>query len=193
MKNNARYIPALNFDWLTPLYDPLVKWFMPESKIKNRLITEARIGPRQRVLDVGCGTGTLAILIKEAHPNSEIIGLDGDPRILEIARGKARKSDSEITFENGVATHLPYADNSFDRVFSSLVFHHLTTENKRLATIEASRVLGAGGELHVADFGGANKDLPEMLNEAGFEEAREYSQFRTIFGTVSLWSASHAN
>jgi ubiquinone/menaquinone biosynthesis C-methylase UbiE len=189
MNKNERYIPALNFDWLTPLYDPLVKWFMPESKFKNRLVMEARIQPGQRILDVGCGTGTLAVLIKQAHPDAEVIGLDGDARILEIARRKANQTDVEITFEKGFAFQLPYADKSFDRIFSSLMFHHLATDNKRSTVSETLRVLNTGGELHVADFARPNKDLPAMLREAGFKESREYARYRTIFGTVRLWSA----
>jgi SAM-dependent methyltransferase len=65
MKRGEKYIPALGFDWLTPLYDPLVKWLMPESKFKSHLVRQACIQAGQRVLDVGCGTATLTVLIKQ--------------------------------------------------------------------------------------------------------------------------------
>lgn len=189
MEKNEKYIPALSFDWLTPLYDPLIRWFMPESKFKTRLVKQAHIQGGHRVLDLGCGTATLTILIKQTHPDAEVIGLDGDAKILEIARKKAAQVGAEITLEKGMAFHLLYADNSFDRVLSSLVLHHLTVENKQRALAEVFRVLEPNGELHVADFRRPNKSLPPMLREVGFEEVEEYAKYRTIFGTLSLWRA----
>jgi ubiquinone/menaquinone biosynthesis C-methylase UbiE len=144
----AKYIPAMGFDLLTPLYDPFVKWFMPESKFKKHLIEQARIRPGQRVLDLGCGTATLTILIKQAHPHAEVTGLDGDAKILKIARRKVARAGVEITLHEGMAYQLTYSDKSFDRVVSSLVFHHLTAEGRRRALSEAFRVLQPGGELH---------------------------------------------
>src|SRR5215210_7233949 len=189
MKKNEKYIPALNFNWLTPLYDPLVRWFMPESKFKSQLVKQAHIQLGQRVLDLGCGTATLTVLIKQTHPDVEVFGLDGDAQVLEIARKKAVKAGVEITLHEGLAFQLPYADKSFDRVLSSLMFHHLTTENKRLALSEVFRVLRPGGELHIADFRKPNESLPTMLREAGFEQVKEYAKYRTLFGTLSLWRA----
>jgi len=189
MKRGENYIPALGFDWLTPLYDPLVKWFMPESKFKSHLVKEACVQAGQRVLDVGCGTGTLTIIVKQTHPDAEVFGLDGDAGILEIARGKATRAGVEVTLLEGLAFQLPYADKSFDRVLSSLMFHHLTTENKRLALSEVFRVLEPDGELHIADFRKPNESLPTMFREAGFEQVKEYAKYRTLFGTLSLWRA----
>jgi ubiquinone/menaquinone biosynthesis C-methylase UbiE len=85
---SAKYIPAVSFDWLTPLYDPIMQVFMPEKAFKRCLVEQMRIEKGHRVLDLGCGTATLAILIKKAHPDAEIVGLDGDQKILEIARTK---------------------------------------------------------------------------------------------------------
>ena len=189
MKRSENYIPALSFDWLTPLYDPLVKWFMPESKFKSHLVKEACVQAGKRVLDVGCGTGTLTIIVKQTHPDAEVFGLDGDAKVLEIARRKAAKAGVEVTLREGLAFQLPYADMSFDRVLSSLMFHHLTTENKRLALSEVFRVLQPDGELHIADFRKPNESLPTMLREAGFEQVKEYAKYRTLFGTLSLWRA----
>ena len=94
-----------------------------------------------RVLDLGCGTGTLTIMIKQAHPEAEVVGLDGDPAVLEIARTKAMQAGVKISLDHGMAFHPPYQDNSFDRVLSSLVIHHLTTENKQRAMHEIYRIL----------------------------------------------------
>src|SRR2546423_7565222 len=118
MKRSEKYIPALGFDWLTPLYDPLVKWFMPESKFKSHLVRQACIQAGQRVLDVGCGTATLIVLIKQTQPDAEVFGLDGDAKVLEIARRKAMKAGVEVTLQEGLAFQLPYADVSFNRVLS---------------------------------------------------------------------------
>jgi SAM-dependent methyltransferase len=78
MSEHNRYIPALSFRWLTPLYDPLLRWGMREKTFKRRLITQANIQPGQRVLDLGCGTGTLTILVKLLYPDANVVGLEGE-------------------------------------------------------------------------------------------------------------------
>jgi len=114
----ARYIPALRFDWLTPLYDPLLRWVMREERFKRILVAQAGLQTGQRALDLGCGTGTLTIMLKRAYPGADVVGLDGDPRVLEIARRKAAEAGVGIAFDLGMAFDLPYLDNSFDRVVS---------------------------------------------------------------------------
>ena len=205
------YIPALSYDRLTPLYDPLVGTLLRDSVFKRRLVEQAHITAGQRVLDLGCGTATLTILIKTLHPRAEVIGLDGDAKVLRIARSKARRSRVEITLDHGMAFDLPYPDGCFDRVLSSLVFHHLTTEDKRRTGREIVRVLRPGGELHVADFGsphnrlmyltslvirrfeqvGDNVEgrLPGMFRDAGLAEVTEIARYATIFGTLVLHKA----
>ncbi len=153
MEENERYIPALSFNRLTPLFDPVIRWSMRELELKRRLIKQARIEPDHRVLDLGCGTATLTILIKQTHPTADVVGLDGDRRILAMAAAKAEKADVNLTLDHGLAFELPYPDQSFERVVSSLVIHHLTTENKRRTFKEIYRVLRPGGELHILDFG----------------------------------------
>ena len=209
--NRDTYIPALRYRWLTPLYDPVMRWFMRESTFKRRLVEQAQVGKGHRVLDLGCGTATLAILIKKAQPDAEVIGIDGDPTILEIARDKVRKEGLEIPLYEGMAFDLPCRDNYLDRAFSSLVFHHLTRDDKIRTLREILRVLRPKGELHVADFGKPQNDLmyiislitrhfeeasdnvqgllPGMIHDAGFERVEETARYMTIFGTLSLYRA----
>ncbi|HEX5709111.1 MAG TPA: class I SAM-dependent methyltransferase [Pyrinomonadaceae bacterium] len=189
MSENGKYIPALSFDWLTPLYDPLVKWLMPETKFKTRLVRDAQIQAGHRVLDLGCGTATLTLLIKQIHPDAEVVGLDGDDKILNIARRKVAQSGAAVTLQRALAFALPYADGSFDRVLSSMVLHHLTPDDKRRTLAEVSRVLGPRGEFHVVDFRRQNKSLPGMFRETGFARVEEYAEYATLFGTLALWRA----
>ena len=83
-----KYIPALGYDWLTPFYDFLFRLTLPERKFRNQLIEQARIDKDYRILDVGCGTGTLVIRIKKNYSESKVIGLDVDKKVLEIAKSK---------------------------------------------------------------------------------------------------------
>lgn len=203
-----KFIPALGMDLLTPLYDPLL-WLMREKRFKNDLIEQARVINGNRVLDVGCGTGTLAMMIKEIYPETEVVGLDADSKILGIARAKAAKAGINLTLDHGMADQLPYEDNSFDRVLSSLFLHHLTTENKRRTLREVFRVLSSGGRFDVVDFGlprtfysrllarfTANSEevaanvqglLPEMFSGVGLENVAETKQFMTVAGALSFY------
>jgi ubiquinone/menaquinone biosynthesis C-methylase UbiE len=103
---------------------------MPESRFKRQLVVDANIQSHARVLDLGCGTATLTILIKTMHPDADVVGVDGDAKILELGRQKAVRAELEMNLTRAMAFNLPYADSSFDRVLSSLMFHHLTRENK---------------------------------------------------------------
>ncbi|MDO8686508.1 MAG: methyltransferase domain-containing protein, partial [Clostridiales bacterium] len=210
-KTNNNYVPALRFGLLTQLYDPVMKLTVPEDKIKNSLVQQANIEKDKRILDLGCGTATLTILIKKFHPDAEVIGLDGDPKILEIARSKVSESGFDIALDTGMAFELPYPDQYFDRVFSSLMIHHLTRENKERTLKEVFRVLKPGGELHVADFGKPQNVimyaislvmrrleetqdnikglLPEMFHDACFVQIHETARYMSIFGTISLYRA----
>ena len=159
--NEKRYIPVLSFRWLTPLYDPLLKWVMREETFKRKLVQQANIQPQMKILDLGCGTGTLTLMLKHAHPEAEITGMDGDSQVLDIARQKSRGKD--IQWDEGLASSLPYPDSVFDRVVTSLVIHHLVTDDKRRAFKEIYRVLKPHGELHVLDFGTPHSSLTRFM------------------------------
>lgn len=208
------YIPALRFDWLTGIYDPVVALTTRERTFKSRLIKLAGIHDEFEVLDIGCGTGTLGIWIKEFVPNSKVTCLDGDAKILSIAKSKAKKSRVEITFDQGLSFDMPYQDSKFDRVLSSLFFHHLTTINKERTLEDIFRVLRPGGELHIADWGKpgnvvmrllyyqiqfldgfqTTEDnvrglLPELMESAGYQKISINDEVSTMFGTMTLYSA----
>lgn len=125
--------PALSYDLLTPLYDPLLRLVLRESKIKTALVGRARPEPNQRALDLGCGTATLTLMLKRRCRDSVVVGLDGDPAILRVAARKARRADGPLPLVCGFAERLPFPDRSFNRVISCLVFHHLDQATKRRA------------------------------------------------------------
>lgn len=207
----AKYVPALGYDALTPLYDAVVRLTVREKKFKTALIGQANFADGQRVLDLACGTGTLAVLIKQAYPKTEVIGIDGDAKILAIAERKASQNGVAVQFDEGLSFALPYASESFERVVSSLFFHHLTRADKSKTLREVLRILKPEGELHIADWGapsdfpmriasrgiemldGAETTadnfkglLPLLVSEAGFRKTEETMHFDSLFGTIRL-------
>ena len=106
----------------------------------------------KKVLDVGCGTGSFSVLIKQMAPAVDIVGLDGDPQILEIARSKAKIDGLDIHFDQGLSSNLPYPDASFDMVLTSFMLHHLVRDDKRKTAEELYRILRPGGLLFGVDF-----------------------------------------
>lgn len=211
---DAGYLPALRFKALTPAFDAVVRATVRERTFKPALVEQAALAGGQRVLDLGAGTGTLAIMAKRDQAGSEVVGVDPDPEILEIARTKAASAGVDVAFDQGSATDLPYEEDSFDRVLSTLVFHHLTPADKRAALAEIARVLRPGGELHIADwtkpadplqralalqtrlFDGFERtrenlagELPGLISQAGLGDVRERRRLRTWWGTLGLLSA----
>ncbi|MBZ0169785.1 type 11 methyltransferase [Candidatus Methylomirabilis lanthanidiphila] len=208
------YVPALGWNILTPLYDPLVRLTTREMSFKSRLLDEAGIDETARILDVGCGTGTLLLLTRRRSKSLLAIGLDGDMNVLGIARSKAHRRAEKITLIQAFCFNIPFADGAFDRVLSSLMLHHLTRSEKVRTLQEVVRVLRPGGELHVADWGQPHNllmrvlafsvrlgdsfartadniegRLPALFRDAGLENISETARFATLFGTLSLYRA----
>ena len=146
------YLPAAGHDWTLPLYDPMVR-LMGGDAARRRLIEQAGLGAGDRVLEIGCGTGSLLTVIARTHAAVDITGLDPDPKALARARRKADAISAPVRLDRGFSDALPYPEGSFDRVFSCFMLHHLADADEKLRTIrEAARVLEPGGRLHVLDF-----------------------------------------
>lgn len=210
----TKYIPALRFKWLTPLYDFLINSTMPERKIKQALIETATIPAGAKVLDFGCGTATLTIMVKELSPAAKVTGIDVDKEILDKAIQKVKEKKLDIFLLDYDGKHLPFQRNVFDRTISCLVFHHLDTDTKQNMLAEIFRVLNKDGQLLIADFGrskswvqrtlfnlirgldgfkstdaNAKGLLPELISDAGFENITINKRFKTMFGEVQIFSA----
>jgi ubiquinone/menaquinone biosynthesis C-methylase UbiE len=210
-KTRKTYIPAAGHDWALPLYDTIVK-LLGFDQARRSLIDQAAIRPGHRILDIGCGTGTLVTLIKRLYPDVDVIGLDPDPKALARARRKAEAAAVSIQFDQGFSDELPYPDASFDRVFSSFMLHHLQSGEKENALSEVRRVLKPGGSLHLLDFGGpgsgkegflarllhSSHDLRDnfdgrivtLMSQAGLADPKEVSHRVTLFGSIAYYQAS---
>jgi SAM-dependent methyltransferase len=211
--NRSRFVPALGRLGVR-FYDPLVRWTAREVRFKERLLDFAAVGVGERVLDLGCGTGTLAIRACQRQPAARVFGIDADPRMIERARRKADGAGVELELQPGSATGLPYGDRSCDVVLSSLLFHHLGRDAKRAAFEEIARVLVPGGRVVIADWGAPTDPLmralflivqlvdgfettadnvegrlPAMLRAAGLVNVRERDTFRTVYGSLVLLDA----
>lgn len=212
--SDGDFVPALRVPVLTRFYDPVVAVTTREAAFKRQLIEQASPEAGDKILDLGCGTGTLALLIKQTEPEAELFGLDADPEMLARARAKAEESGLAIQFTEGLSNKLPYEDASFDQVVSTLFFHHLKLDVKEQTAAEISRVLRPGGELHVADWGRPSDPLmhglstsirlldgfeptrdnlsgalPSIFEQAGLANAEQTGQLRTIFGTMAFYRA----
>ena len=185
-----KYIPALSYRFLTPFYDFIQKYVVRDTRYKSLLVVQANIQPGHRVLDLGCGTGTLAIMAKLAQPAAEVVGLYADPDMLKVAKYKSSLQNVPVKFDVGFTNQLPYPDESFDRVLSSIMIHHLKTPDKWQTAREVYRVLKPGGQLHIIDFGKPvtwyGKLLGPLLHK--FEEANDNidGKLPEIFGAPGL-------
>jgi ubiquinone/menaquinone biosynthesis C-methylase UbiE len=149
------FVPGMGVDWLLPIYDPFTR-LLRLDRARRNLLLQADLRPSHRVLDIGCGTGSLVVLAKQLSPDVEVVGVDPDEKALTRAARKAQRAGASIQFDRGFSDALPYADGSFDRVFSSFMFHHLERDEKERTLREIQRVLKPGGSLHLLDFGGPN-------------------------------------
>ena len=210
MTEARAYVPAAGHDWLLPLYDPLLR-LLGDARHKRALIQAADIRPGHRVLDLGCGTGALTLLIHEQCPDAKLVALDPDPKALALARRKAERVGADIDWHQGFADALPFEDASFDRIVSSLVFHHLPPDVVRATLPELRRVLRPGGSVWVLDFGHGGTHglhgwmarfvshqhgdedvagaLPALMQAAGLEGAEATPGPRTLMGPLVLTRA----
>ncbi|HLF03966.1 MAG TPA: methyltransferase domain-containing protein [Dehalococcoidia bacterium] len=126
--------------------------FGRDKAIREKLIELAAPAPSEKVLDAGCGTGTLAIAIKPLVGAGEVHGIDASPEMIQVSKEKSTKVGSDIDFQVALIEAIPFPDASFDLVTSSLMLHHLPDDLKAKGFLEIRRVLKSGGRFMAMDF-----------------------------------------
>jgi ubiquinone/menaquinone biosynthesis C-methylase UbiE len=136
-------------------YDLMV-WLISlgrERVFREKLLRPAHLVRGESVLDVGCGTGSLAIAAKhQVGSDGRVVGVDASASMLARAKRKAEKSRLDITFKQAAAQALPFPDAQFDVVCSSLMLHHLPRKDRATSVREMARVLRHGGRVLVVEF-----------------------------------------
>jgi ubiquinone/menaquinone biosynthesis C-methylase UbiE len=196
-------------------YD-LMEWFIDTfvfrgqlRELRCRAANLARMQPGEQVLDVGCGTGTLAIEVaRRVDRAGRVAGVDPGTEQIARARAKAARRNVPIEFQIGVIEQLPFPDQTFDVVLSTLMMHHLPAGVKRQGLVEIARVLKPGGRLVIADFthrsdrqgqaarfhagGSRMHDLAAIVSEAGFShletEEMQPPRFSAFPGAGFVWA-----
>lgn len=216
MKFEKSFTPALGTHRLTLVYDFVVAMLTRESVWRRRLVRQ--VGPilGDRIVDVGCGTGSLAILLKQQSIDADVIGIDPDPAVIGRARKKAVKAGTQVKWLRGFLTkNLVNAIYPATKVVSSLVLHQTPLEEKQQILDSAFELLEPGGELHIADYGlqrsqimrflfrqtvqrldgvedtqpNADGILSSLISRAGFIEVTENEVIRTVTGSISIYQA----
>lgn len=211
---NGGFTPALGHAALTPFYDAAIALMTRERVWRDAFIDQIAPKPGDVIVDVGCGTGTLALMLKRRAPDAHIVGLDPDAAVLARARDKAARARLEVRFEQGLAHEaMRFADLNVNKIVSSLVFHQTPIAEKRAGLAAMCTVLTRGGEVHIADYGlqrtrlmralfrqiqqldgyanttpNAQGVLPSLMHEAGFANVRETRVVPTPSGSISLYA-----
>jgi len=216
MTKKRDFTPALGFSRLTPVYDLVIGLLTRERRWRRLLVERIDPLPGEKILDVGCGTGSLAILLKTRQPAAHVAGIDPDETVLAIARRKAAARSAEVFFIEGfLAADILGMTGPFDKIVSSLVFHQVPLEEKARILSLMHDGLVPGGTLHVADYGlqrstlsrllfratvqqldgvadtqpNADGVLPELMKTVGFADVAEDLSIATVTGSISLYSA----
>lgn len=146
-----------------------------ERRFRETLLEPARLQQGESVLDIGCGTGTLAIAAKRRVGESALVhGIDASPEMVVRAQRKAKRAGVGVVFEIARAQSLPFPDARFDVVLSTVMLHHLPRVARVLAVREARRVLKPGGRLLAVDFvRGSGKGLRAHFHRHGRVDPRD--------------------
>lgn len=208
---------SAGFRCLTPLYDLAIGLVTREQVWHSLLIQQISPESGDRIVDVGCGTGSLAIRLKSHVPAATVIAIDPDPSVLRIARRKAARLRIEVDWREGFLTQSVAQElGPIDKVVSSLVFHQVPLVEKSEILESIRALLVPGGQLHIADYGqqrstvmrvlfrstvqlldgvedtrpNADGRLLELIRSAGFAHVRESLAVPTLTGSVSLYRAT---
>lgn len=220
MQSDLTYTPAAGHQWLTPFYDVGVAALTREHRWRSALIAQVRPGAGDVIVDVGCGTGSLLVRLGQVAPSVRLIGIDPDPAVLAHARKKVAVAGLSVELHIGFARQAAelLEGRRPTKVLSSLVFHQVPMEEKVAALAAMYAALGAGGEMHVADYGlqrtplmralfraviqnldgrvntepNARGVLPDLMREAGFRSVEETLVIPTLSGSLSLYRGVRA-
>jgi ubiquinone/menaquinone biosynthesis C-methylase UbiE len=188
---NSRPLPRTTgkvFHWPRS-YDLLLRvlWGGAEAAYREKVIELARLQPGETVLDVGCGTGTLAIAAgRRVGPAGRVHGIDASPAMIARARRKAAAARVAVVFKTAIAEVLPFADATFDAVVSTTVLHCLPDAARRQSVAEMRRVLKPGGRLLAVDFGGPAHDRRSLIGHLSHHRRFDLSEVIPLLRDVGL-------
>jgi ubiquinone/menaquinone biosynthesis C-methylase UbiE len=150
--------------------------FGKDGAIRKAALEAAQVRPGERVLDVGCGTGSLAIDAKaEVGSTGEVHGIDAAPEMIAVARRKAAKKELDVRFQVGLIEEIPFPDGQFDLALNSFVLHHLPDDLKRAGFAQIRRVLKPGGRFLAVDFASTGGGLfGHLMSLFGHKVAQDY-------------------
>jgi len=193
-------------------YDRAIRTWTREQRWRGAMLDLLAARPGETITDVGCGTGSFAILLKQRHPNVSVIGIDPDAEALGIARDKSATASVMVDWRQGFADAL--SASSADAVTSSLVFHQVPLAGKRSGMAAMYRALKPGGRFVFCDYSrqtglmrllfrltvqrpdgvedtqpNADGVLPDLIAEAGFTDVTERARIHTLTGTIAIFTA----
>jgi len=210
------FVPARGKSGSLDRYDAAIALMTREKRWRSDLLRFAEPRPGERIVDIGCGTGTFAIALKQSAPESIVLAVDPDPAVLEIARAKAEVADTEIRWFEAMGDELDGIDalRQCDKIVSSLVLHQCPMAVKEAIAAQMFRLLRPGGTLFIADYGeqrsllmrmlfrqiqlldgfeytepNAKGCVPGILKAAGFEAVEEMKVIPTPTGSISIYRA----
>jgi ubiquinone/menaquinone biosynthesis C-methylase UbiE len=158
-----------------------------EKKFRQAALDLAVIKAGMDILDVGCGTGSLAVAARrDMGEEGNVVGIDPSSNMIDLARQKADKAGLQVDFRVGVIENLEFEAESFDLVLSSLMMHHLTDELKERGLLEIKRVLKPGGGLLIIELDPGAFSLATLVHGHSEQLSAELERTRQIIGDLGF-------
>jgi ubiquinone/menaquinone biosynthesis C-methylase UbiE len=190
-QSNTAKKQAGNLGHMAGYYD-LVMFFITmgrETSLRHKTLDLAQIKPGEKILEIGCGTGTLSLAArKRLGKSGEVMGIDIAPEMVAVAARKAARHGVNASFQVGGIDKIPFPDNRFDVVMCSFMIFHMPEEIRKAGLREIYRVLKSGGRLFIIDTVDL-RGLEPILKEDLFSEI-EIDQFKLNFMSVSFLLAA---